>query len=80
MKTEEGRGDWEGIVLFYNSKKEGGRGMVEGDECMQMYPDSEDANMSVSTHKHEELDGESTSAMCAPCLVYRDDIKTNTRQ
>jgi hypothetical protein len=29
---------------------------------------------------NEELEVESTSAMCAPCLVYRDDIKTSTGQ
>ena len=54
--------------------------MVKGDECIQMEPDRQDVYTSVSRHKDEELDVESTSEMCAPCLRYQDDIKTSPGQ
>ena len=78
------------LFLFAIAKRKGGEGWSKETNVykwsltdkmrIQMEPDRQDAYTSVSRHKDEELDVESTSEMCAPCLRYQDDIKTSPGQ
>ena len=84
MKTEEGRGDWEGIIPFYNSKKEGGRGMVKGgrdktwnksrvSELKTSVPETSQVDQVISTKKISSTD----ETYSCPVLSKHDEFQAD---